>query len=272
MSMRMCAESVPVQFTSIPADYTGPELWDRLWQNCPSDAKDDRLLAREAQSPRWRLIVERLEATFGSIDGLTTIELGAGRGDLSVLLAGCGARVTLFDSSEIALDRARGRFHRLGVSARFVSGDMLGTLDEWRGRFDVSCSMGVVEHFRGNDRTRAIGAHHDVLAAGGLAVVSVPHAWCLPYRLWKFYLELRRCWPYGMEIPYTRREIVARARELGFARTETHCVGFWQSVGDHLSKTFPGGAPDWVNRGSPLDGVMGSVLLLFGWRGDNASG
>ncbi len=240
--------------------------WDVLWRYRPPDSKDDALLAREARSPRWKLIVEKLETAFGSIQDLRTIELGSGRGDLSALLARRGAQVTLLDSSAKALEQASHRFNRLGLTSSYRQGDITGSLDPWRGRFDVALSSGVIEHFNGGDRTRVVRAHHDVLRPGGMAIISVPNAWCIPYRLWKFYLELRGWWPYGLEVPYTGRELIRRARRVGFERIEGRCMGFWQSVGDQLGKTLLGRRPDWIDRRSLLDGTMGLILLLFGRR------
>ncbi len=244
-----------------------PVVWDRLWRHRPTEAKDASLLDRERRSTRWALVVDRLEATFGSLRGLRTIELGCGRGDLSTLLAQRGARVTLFDRSTAALREARWRFDRLGLDANYVEGDMLGTLEGVRGNFDVAVSMGVVEHFAGKARSAVMRAHHDVLKNRGVAVVSVPHARCLPYRVWKAYLELRGWWPYGFERPYTHREIGRRARDVGFARSETHGLCFLQSVGDQWIKRLTGRAPGWVDRRCSLDSLMGLVLLMFAWRG-----
>lgn len=244
------------------SDAVGLPVWDRLWRYQPSDAKDDQLLSREQRSPRWALIVEAIRSAFGAIEGLRTVELGSGRGDLSALLAQHGAKVTLVDMSRAGLDQARRRFERLNLSASYVEADLLGPLDELRGRFDVALSSGVIEHFRGQDRTRSLQAHHDVLCSGGLTVVSVPHAWCLPYRLWKLYLETRGAWPYGMEIPYSRSEITARAKDCGFGDVRAETMGFWQSVGDHWGRSVLGRGPDWVGRRSMLDRTMGLVLLL----------
>ncbi len=248
------------------SELCGPAVWDRLWRYRPPEARDDALLARERRSLRWSVIVEKLEATFGSIEGLETIELGSGRGDLSVLLARRGARVTLLDASERALDQSKHRFGRLGLTARFERGDLLGDLDRWHERYDVALSSGLVEHFTDTDRTRVVRSHYEVLKPGGVAIISVPNAWCAPYRMWKLYLELRGWWPYGLELPFTSRELARRARVAGFVRSEVRCMSFWQSVGDHLGKTLFGRGPDWVDRPSRFDAALGFVLLLTGWR------
>jgi SAM-dependent methyltransferase len=250
-----------------PPRTTSPVVWDRLWRHCPADAKDDALLAREERSPRWSAIVERLERTFGSVAGLKTVELGSGRGDLSALLARHGANVTLVDTSKKGLAQAARRFERLKLSASFKHADMLSALSSDSGGFDVALSSGVIEHFKGADRTRSVGAHFDILRPGGMALISVPNAWCPPYRLWKCYLELRGWWPYGVEIPYTPRELVRLAYNVGFSRVETCSFGFWQSIGDHLGRGLIGRRADWVDRPSRMDASMGMTLLAFAWRG-----
>jgi len=251
-----------MQYASTSLSPSGVGVWDRLWRYPHGAARDDALLEREQRSPRWSHIVSALSAAFGRIDGLRTVELGSGRGDLSALLAQHGAEVTLVDMSAAGLNQARRRFDRLNIDASFVQADLLTDSDELRDRFDVSLSSGVIEHFRGRGRTRALRAHRNVLRAGGVTMVSVPHAWCVPYRLWKLYLETRGAWPYGLEIPYSRSELIARAREAGLDDVRTTTMGFWQSVGDHWGRSVLHRGPDWVARRSILDRSMGLILLL----------
>ena len=229
------------------------------------------MLARERASKRWALIVEHLETTFGSMRGLSAVELGSGRGDLSTLLAERGVEVTLVDSCTKALDQARTRFDRLGLHARYEQADFLSPAFAEGRRYDISLSSGVIEHFIADERTRSIRAHQVVLRDPGLAIISVPHAHCPPYRLWKRYLELRGWWPYGVEIPYAKRELVRRARDAGFARTEARCTSLLHSLGTHWVQRLFGVRPGWTDGSCALDSVMGSTLILFGWT-KHASG
>jgi len=261
------AQDPTIKSVSLPSlAAQGTRVWDRLWRHVPSVAKDDAQLERERDGFRWREIVRQAEGSFGSLRGLNCIELGAGRGDLSVLLAQHGANVTLLDASDRAHEQAKGRFDRLGLHAEYVIADILGPLEEWSGRFDLALSSGVVEHFENGQRTKTLTAHHEVLRPGGMAVVSVPHAWCISYRLWKRYLEVRGWWPYGMEIPYSKRELNRRAREAGFGRVEVHAYGFWQSVGDHWMKNIFHRPVDFSGKRSILDNLFGMTALCFAWR------
>lgn len=238
-------------------------VWEKLWSREIPAERDDALLARERSSPRWALIVDNLARTFGRIAGLRTIELGSGRGDLSVLLAQHGANVTLLDANDKALTAARQRFDRLNLPADIRSGDLLNLDPILLNQFDVAISIGVIEHFKGDDRTAAIRTHHEVLKPGGMAIVSVPNVWCPPYRLWKKYLELRGCWPYGMELPYSRRELARRAAAIGMTDITIHGLGFYQALSDQWARNVFHRNVDWMNHGSALDNQLGLMLLMF---------
>ncbi|RME40873.1 MAG: class I SAM-dependent methyltransferase [Planctomycetota bacterium] len=244
-----------------------PEVWDRVWTHRPDDARDDELIERERRSARWAWVERSLLARFGTMRGLRTIELGSGRGDLSVLLAERGAEVTLLDASPKALSQAQHRFARRDVPARFEEGDLFVPDERHLGAYDVALSSGVIEHYAGRTRTDSIAAHLRVLRPGVLIVISVPHARCPTYRLWKAYLSLRGWWPYGREIPYTRRELSRRARAAGVEGVEVVAVEFLHSVSAHLLKPFARRNVDWMGRRCFLDGTIGSTLLLFGRRG-----
>ncbi|NOS99186.1 MAG: class I SAM-dependent methyltransferase [Phycisphaerales bacterium] len=241
-------------------------VWDDIWRQPGLQTKDERVLDRERRGPRWALINAAVETEFGKISGLRTIELGSGRGDLSTLLAGKGADVTLVDVSAPALQHAESRFQRHRLSARFVQADIRCDLVDLHGRFDVATSLGVIEHFRGSMRDRVIRAHYNLLRPGGVCIIGVPNAACPPYRLWKLYLETVRWWPYGMEIPYTRRELGSRARRSGFERIDVQCTGFWQSVGDFWCGGLAHRHMDWANVRSRCDRWWGANLLLIARR------
>jgi|CXWL01.1.fsa_nt_gi 2-polyprenyl-3-methyl-5-hydroxy-6-metoxy-1,4-benzoquinol methylase len=241
------------------------EVWDQLWINQPTDARDDELLARERASRRWRLILDRMTQTFGRLKGLRTIELGSGRGDISALLAQEGADVTLLDSSDRAIHQARARFERLGLSAEFRKGDLFTDSAAHDG-YDVALSSGVIEHFRDDQRTHAVKSHRDALHDRGMAIISVPNAHCPPYRIWKAWLELRQCWPYGYEQPYSRRELIRRARKVGFQRTEVRGFAFRQALADQMMPLLTGRRTRTRTSDSIFDDRMGLALIFFGWN------
>lgn len=257
----------PSQLVAPTTVTTGPAIWDRVWRHAPDIEKDEIRLAREARGGRWAETVRFLTVALGELRGLRTIELGSGLGDLSVLLARAGADVTLLDYCDKALTLARQRFNRLGLPATFARADFLGDLSEYAGRYDVALSIGVVEHFRGAARTAALTAHRAVLRTGGAVVISVPHALCPTYRIWKTYLQFRGWWPYGLEIPYTRGELSRRARCAGFEQVRCQAFGFRESWSEHVLRGLLRRDVGVDDRASRLDAALGLVLMMTGIAG-----
>jgi len=78
--------------------------------------------------------------------------------------------------------------------------------------------------------------------------------------------EVPRWWPYGLEIPYARRELLDRAQAAGFVDAETDVTGFWHAVGLLSSSTTRINHPSWSARRSRLDRRMGINLVLTARR------
>jgi hypothetical protein len=115
--------------------------------------------------------------------------------------------VTLLDSSESALAGARRAAEDLDVPVTLVPADLFEPPDDLRGRFDVSCSFGLCEHFVGPERLSIVKAHFEYLHSEGVTAIGVPNRWSLPYRLWMWALKRRGSWPFGVEVPFTRAEL-----------------------------------------------------------------
>jgi 2-polyprenyl-3-methyl-5-hydroxy-6-metoxy-1,4-benzoquinol methylase len=228
------------------------QTWDDLW-----DRSDPQLAARrleeERHGTRWNTFRAHLEQTFGS-RRLRCVELGSGEGDFSVLLAELGHEVTLVDFSPKALRRAEQRLASLGLSGQFIEADLFQFAHDRAGTFDVSLSLGVAEHFSGQSRQRIVEAHRQVLAPGGVTLISVPNAACFPYRMWKLYLQARGWWTYGYEAPFHRRELTSLALHSGFNECRAYGTGFAASVDRCLLKIVTGRqlgwkeGPPWINH------------------------
>ncbi len=167
--------------------------WDEYWNLSP--------VSTPSVEPAYAFVTQVIAREFGGLKGIRVIELGAGRGDISFLLAKAGAKVTLLDNSEVALRQSRALFQTNNLSAEFVQADLLSS--RITGEFEVSMSFGLAEHFEGVHRKRVIQLHR----LGRVAFVGVPNAQCVPYRVWKTFREWSGRWPYGPEMPFTRREL-----------------------------------------------------------------
>jgi 2-polyprenyl-3-methyl-5-hydroxy-6-metoxy-1,4-benzoquinol methylase len=192
-----------------------PELWDDIWRAGTSAEQHRANVAREELSIRWQRMERRVLARFGSFRDVRAIEIGAGAGTNAAAMAKRGADVTLLDYSQEALAKARELFDANGLEADFVEANALELPDEVRGEFDVAMSFGLNEHFTGPERDGIFQAHLDALRDGGVAIVSVPNAHNVPYRLSKWVAERIGRWKLGVEVPFTRRELEEICGRLG---------------------------------------------------------
>jgi 2-polyprenyl-3-methyl-5-hydroxy-6-metoxy-1,4-benzoquinol methylase len=190
------------------------EQWGRLWRDAPSRLKELRFGVEKAEkSLIWSSIRDSLgEVNIGS---LSTVEIGAGAGTISAVFARHGARVTVLDYSQEALEVNAALFQSFGLKQESLLSDALDLPTSLLGRFDVAMSFGLAEHFEADERTKIIKAHFDLLQPGGLAIITVPNRHCWPYRIWKARRELIGKWHFGLEIPYSRAEISTICRAIG---------------------------------------------------------
>lgn len=252
----------------MPIESNTPELWDAVWKQT-TDTEQISIIEKEALSIRWARIQDAVRSRFGSFAGLKVVELGAGLATVSILMARAGAEITIIDYSTRALARCRSILDNLGVHADYHCVDALNIPEEFRNRFDVSMSFGLAEHFNGPERRAINAAHFDVLRPSGLAIISVPNAWCVPYRLQKFVAEKTGRWTVGLELPYSRTEYARICSELGISQ--------YSFFGDYLPESFrfanpirmlkkAMGRPSEIKvrrePGTPLDAYFSYALIL----------
>jgi SAM-dependent methyltransferase len=233
--------------------------WQKIWKNYNVEIdKDNLYIKKEKQSLRWKEMQNIIEDNFGSIEGLKTIEVGSGLGDFSLLLNKEGAKTTLADYSEEALRKAMTRFKAHKSQAEFVKANMLNVPKEYKEKYDISFSLGVAEHFEDGDRFKIINAHSEVLKKGGITFISIPYRYSFIYRLWMYRSKKRGDWPYGLEIPFSKREIKALAEESGF---KTICFiqsSFWSDLSNFFPKPI-------INRIAKNKKEKKSILNKFGY-------
>lgn len=228
------------------------ENWQRIWADFKIDIESDRVrITSEQKTQRWQSIKRTITEHFGSIKGLKTIEVGAGLGDFSLLFGSLGASVTLADYSDEAIEKAKARFKAHGQKADYRLADMLNVPEILQNKYDLSFSLGLAEHFSGNDREKIVAAHAKVLKHNGLTFISVPYRYSFLYRIWMWLRIKQGTWEYGLEIPFSKTELRELAEKSGL---ET--LGFIQS-------SFFG---DWQNFFP-----QHRVKRLLGWKIDKPS-
>lgn len=206
-------------------------LWDQIWAEPAKPQKDQLLLLKEEHSIRWQRLEKIVLQEFGSFKNLKVLEIGAGLGTYGALFAKRGSKVTLLDYSEMALKRAHQFFKHNNLFADFVKQDALFLPDNLIGKFDVSMSFGLTEHFQGKQRLKINQVHFDVLKKGGLSFISVPNRYNLPYRLYKFAAELSGKWSFGEEYPYSRGELEDICQQIGIKDYSFFADCLWESFG-----------------------------------------
>jgi SAM-dependent methyltransferase len=160
--------------------------WDRFWAR--SQARGE-LYATDFR------IVRNLEGLV-EFDRVCVLEVGAGTGRDSDLMAERGGRVYALDYSEEAL-RLMQRSNAAG--ATIVCGDAkaLPFPDE---SFDVVFHQGLLEHFRDPETLLAENAR--VLKRGGILLVDVPQRYHY-YTVLKHIMMACRIWFAGWETEFT---------------------------------------------------------------------
>jgi len=204
--------------------------WNAQWRSEPLDLDAPRL---EARTPRWRAQEALVRERFGGFDGLHAIEIGSGRGLNAYLFAERGADVTLLDESSVALEQARQLFDAGGLALQTVEADLFAPPEELQGKFDVSMSYGLCEHFLGERRLAVVRAHLEPLRLGGLALLGVPNRFAPVYRVWTWTLMRRGSWPLGTEVPFSARELRELAERAGGEPLEPRYGSFVASIVNH---------------------------------------
>lgn len=205
-------------------------IWDSYWQDPVPTEMDIFVLAKEEHTISWQRIEKEVLGQFGSFEGLKVIEIGAGTGTNSALMAKRGAHATILDNSEKALLRSKNFYARNGLEADFLKENAFELPEEMLGKFDVSMSFGFAEHFSGPERQGIIKTHFDLLKNNGMAIISVPNKYNPPYRIFKFLGQKTNHWPVGDEYPFSRNELARYCKNLNIPECKISGDSFASSI------------------------------------------
>ena len=208
------------------------ETWTKVWARGFTREENLTVIEREVKSVRWRKIKAKILSQYGSFSGLNVIEVGSGRGIYGLLTAREGCRVTLLDNNEFALEKAHELFSDWDQNFEGIQADAFDLPTHLIGKFDIAMSYGLAEHFRYPERLQIFESHKKLLKPGGLLIASIPNALFFPYRIGKFLLEAMDKWRLGLEIPFSRRELIHIGNKLGLKDHKVFGSGF---AGDSLN-------------------------------------
>ena len=91
-----------------------------------------------ANSPAWVMIHRSIEDTFGSFNGLKSIELGCGEAKVSLLFSLQGTKTTLVDYNHEQLKSAKYIFEKFNSKPAIVEKDLFRLPKSFWGQYDVS--------------------------------------------------------------------------------------------------------------------------------------
>ncbi len=250
--------------------------WDNRWAKITNGqletiAREIDLVAKGKKRIRSYLQNRSiLEKEFGEIRNLNVIELGSGLGRDTLFFCLSGARATLVDESEIALEKATQLYSFFGIVPTCIKADVVN-LSEHEAlfrKFDVAFSGGLVEHFVGQSRKKVIKLHLDLVIPGGLIMIGVPNRLSPLYSLPHFFARLSGRTRIG-ELPFSSRELRHQAKIMGARETKVFGQNLIYGINEWLLR--PLGYP--VDRfGIPdvqvpvLDSILGFSLLLVAKR------
>jgi 2-polyprenyl-3-methyl-5-hydroxy-6-metoxy-1,4-benzoquinol methylase len=231
--------------------------WNEFWLG-RSQVPIIKIVSYVSRSARTKKIETRILRHFGSFKGLDCIELGSGMGTQSLLLALKGARVTLVDFSEIALQKAKELFNYFGLNAEYYKSDIFGLDSDFFDKFDISMSFGTVEHFFSEpERKKSIDIHYKVIKYGGISFISVPNKICPHYRIFSWLVKIVR--RKASEKPFYRHELIRCAKKAGYRWCETFGSSFFEF--DYLMPYFY--VPIEAQITTPIDDYCAHALTLF---------
>jgi SAM-dependent methyltransferase len=144
-----------------------------------------------------------------------TLECGCGDGLASIFLARHKeANACAIDFSGQAINLASLNAVENATRLKVALAD-IRALPFRNGTFDLTFSLGVNEHLQLGDRERAFLEMVRVTKAGGKIIIDVPNRFSILYRIGMSVRKALDRWPVGLEIPYSKQELIRLCRTSG---------------------------------------------------------
>ncbi len=204
------------------------ETWGKFWKSKGSGMEWDQeaILKSKNLNEIFRIVKSYFHPT--SIKGLELLELGSGMGITSLFFASKGVNVSLLDNS-LEVQPLAQKYWSGYSKHKFILSDLFDF--NTKIKYDIVSSFGLCEHFDGKKRVEVLKKHLDLLRKGGVAIISVPYKYGIFYRLAKKLAEMTGMWDFGLEIPFSKSELVNFSRRNNLDYTILF-NGFYSSVYD----------------------------------------
>tara|TARA_B100001250_G_scaffold213427_1_gene183055 strand:- start:9080 stop:9949 length:870 start_codon:yes stop_codon:yes gene_type:complete len=203
------------------------DYWLKIQEKESHKESSYKQISLMKNTQQFVLMKEIIDGHFSSFKNLKIVEIGGGMGKLSLLLAQKGAKITIIDNSEKAKDLCNEMFVHYGLKPpEFIIANAFDLPPNLISKFDISISTGLIEHFKGQERHDIVKAHYDVIKSKGITLISVPHKYSFPYKIYKFFAEIYSTWEWGPEYPFTKNELLNFSKAAGFSKNEVFATDF----------------------------------------------
>ena len=156
-------------------DKAGEEYWSKEWSNFKVPDHNSITRKRSGNYIQWSYH-QLFSKTFKEVDvkGKEVLEIGCGNSAwLPYFDKHWGMKVSGLDYSDEGCSKARMILDEAGVNGDIRLADMFKAPADMKGRYDIVCSFGVVEHFE--DTAGALNAAAIFLKPGGLLITTAPN-------------------------------------------------------------------------------------------------
>jgi len=156
----------------------------------------------------------------GIAPGSTLLEMGSGSGHISACLNMAGYKTDLLDFSMKALEKSRELYDKLGLSGRFIDGDIMDIESIKLDMYDLAWNSGVMEHFTDDMITTAF---KNMRKVSQNALILVPNPKSISYLLMRYIRQSQDDWRYGTE--YLRSDYAVMMKNAGYESCYTFHTG-----------------------------------------------
>lgn len=130
-------------------------------------------------------------------EGCKVIEVGCETAVTTLLLADVNEK-TVIDINQRAISLVEAAAAQLNKKITAVVCDMFA-MPFGDAEFDIVFNAGVIEHFSGEERVRALSEYSRVMKEDGLMIIAFPNHYCPPYRFAYLTMRLLGVWRFPSE-------------------------------------------------------------------------
>jgi len=209
----------------MPKSRSGQEASPDIWVDI---AMEWATTDEAAVAHLYRPIYMVMEKFLPLEKGMLVLEPGCGSGALSIFMGRkWGVDCICMDFALDCLKLAKKKHNDSHLDGNFILAD-INCLPFKDGAFDMVFNEGVIEHFTGKERQHVLNEMARV--SRRYVAVFVPNSQNIIRTVWKHVKIAIRKWYWGLEIPYSHRELERAMEIAGLKVTKKAGVNFYLTL------------------------------------------